>query len=88
MPVDEKQYEELRADVAELKRIIAGDPRDPRAESVYSRLSNIETALWGPPDHPNGIWGMVREGRVLGRTLVVGFFVSVGGAIVLKVLGG
>ena len=79
--------DDLKKRLDQILVLIRGNEFDEesRRRSIIGRLEAIETALWGPPDHPNGIWGMIREGRVIWRSIAVGITITVGGAIILQV---
>jgi hypothetical protein len=74
--------QDVRRELAEIRRLLEGNPYNRKEEpGVLGRLDTIEHALWGPPDHPNGIFGMVREVRVTTRTMVVGVVITVVGVV-------
>lgn len=85
--VTRAEYEELRGEVQEVLRLIAGDPFDTARPSVFSRLQTIEEAMWGPKGRPNGMVGSIKEMRLTTRTTAAGVFITVGGAVVLRLLG-
>jgi hypothetical protein len=70
----------------EVLQTLRGDKfsNDPEEQGLVGRVNLIFWTLWGAPNKPNGLVGIIKEGRVIWRTIAVGVVVTVVGGILLR----
>ena len=73
---EEERYAEVKEELHQLRILLQGDPLDRNDGGVIGDVKEIKQAMWGPPNRPNGLVGMVREMRVTTRTIIVGLVIA------------
>lgn len=80
------EYEEVKKEIKQIRELLQGPDWDREDRGLMGEIHDIKVALWGHPGRPNGLVGMVKEGRVIWRTIGVGVAVTVIGAAVVRFL--
>jgi len=74
------------SELRQIRELLQGKPYDREDRGLIGEVHDIKVALYGPPDRPNGIVGMIKEMRVTTRSIIVGFILAGGGVLVQKFL--